>query len=376
MKDLDFGRFALSVGVGVAMLAGCGGSQPPIGAPDATQQLTRKFTIPVCPQVTGKPTCLTLIESTSGIRPTVAGWTPSDFQARYKLPSITKGSGQIVAIVDAYDNHNVASDLAAYRSEFGLGTANFTKYNQDGQQNNYPSGSTSWGLESDLDVEMVSATCPLCTIYLIEANSANSSDLEAAEVEAVKLGAHIISNSWICYGSLNCVSRRDFNHKGVIYLAAAADGGYGTEGAPADFDTVAAIGGTVLTKSGSRYSETADGSSGGCATGIKKPKWQHDTHCAYRLANDAAAVAWNVAEYDTYGYGGWFTVGGTSVATPLVAGVFGLAGNAIKQDGGRTFWLARHHKFLYPIPGCSGGYGYGQYNTCTGWGSPNGIGAF
>jgi subtilase family serine protease len=78
----------------------------------------------------------------------------------------------------------------------------------------------------------------------------------------------------------------------------------------------------VLTKSGSRYSETADGSSGGCATGIKKPKWQHDTHCAYRLANDAAAVAWNVAEYDTYGYGGWFTVGGTSVATPLLAGVF------------------------------------------------------
>jgi hypothetical protein len=215
MKDLDFGRFALSVGVGVAMLAGCGGSQPPIGAPDATQQLARKFTIPVCPQVTGKPTCLTLIESTSGIRPIVAGWTPSDFQARYKLPSTTKGSGQIVAIVDAYDNHNVASDLATYRSEFGL---------------NYPSGSTSWGLESDLDVEMVSATCPLCTMYLIEANSANSSDLEAAEVEAVKLGAHIISNSWICYGSLNCVSRRDFNHKGVIYLAAAADGGYGTEG--------------------------------------------------------------------------------------------------------------------------------------------------
>jgi len=60
----------------------------------------------------------------------------------------------------------------------------------------------------------------------------------------------------------------------------------------------------------------------------------------------------------------------------LLAGVFGLAGNATKQDGGRTFWLMRHHKSLYPITGCSGGYGYGQYNTCTGWGSPNGTGAF
>jgi len=151
---------------------------------------------------------LALIESKSGISPAVAGWAPSDFQNRYNLPSSTKGSGQIVAIVDAYDNHNVASDLMAYRSEFGLGTVNFSKYNQEGQQSNYPSGSVGWGLEIDLDVEMVSATCPLCTIYLIEANSADSSDLEAAEVEAVKLSAHIVSNSWICYGSLNCVDRR------------------------------------------------------------------------------------------------------------------------------------------------------------------------
>ena len=71
-----------------------------------------------------------------------------------------------IAIVDAYDNPNVASDLAAYRSNFGLGTANFTKYNQSGQQSNYPSGSTGWGVEIDLDVEIRSSWrfCPACMI--------------------------------------------------------------------------------------------------------------------------------------------------------------------------------------------------------------------
>ncbi|HEX3672000.1 MAG TPA: S8 family serine peptidase [Candidatus Cybelea sp.] len=308
------------------------------------------------------------------MHPNVAGWGPADFQARYDLPSTTKGSGQIVAVVDAYDNPNAASDLAAYRTQFGLGTANLTKFNQDGKTSNFPRGSSAWGIESDLDVEMVSATCPLCTIYLVEANSADTSDLDTAEAEAVKLGAHIVSSSWACLGITTCGSKRAFSHKGVAYLAAASDTG-SQEAAPADFDTVAAIGGTTLSKSGSSYSETAWSTPGGCAMAIKKPVWQHDTDCSYRLANDAAAVATNIAEYDSYGYGGWFTIDGTSAAAPLIAGVFGLAGNAAAQDGGRTFWLKKHHKSLYDISGCSG-YGYGQYSTCTGWGTPKGIGAF
>lgn len=316
-----------------------------------------------------------------GTKPgSVSGWAPADFQARYKLPSHRKGAGQIVAIVDAYDNPNVASDLAAYRSYFGLGTARFVKYNQNGQQGNYPSPSGSWGLESDLDSEMVSATCPKCTIYLVEANSANGSDLEIAEAEAVKLGAHIVNNSWGCYGSYSCVAQRYFETKGVEYLAAAGDAG--SLGAPAVFDTVAAVGGTQLAKSGSQYSETIwSGSAGGCATGIKKPKWQSIipvSVCRYRLTNDAAAEAGcspGVAEYDSYGYGGWFVICGTSVASPLLAGVFGLAGNAAQQVGGRTFWLTKHHKDLYKITGqCA--YTKGQYTTCDGWGSPDGIGAF
>jgi subtilase family serine protease len=345
---------------------------------------------PACPQVTGKATCLALIQSKSGISPDVAGWAPADFQARYHLPSSTKGTGQVVAIVDAYDNPNVATDVAAYRTEFGLPAANFKKYNQLGQQSNYPSGSVGWGVEIDLDVDMVSAACPNCTIYLVEANSNNTSDLEAAETEAVTLGAHIISNSYICYDSSCGYTESDFDTPGVLYLAASGDGGYNNNGPPMWFGSVVAVGGTVLSKSGSTYSETAwNGAGSGCSPSQTKPSWQHDAGCSGRTAADVSSVAWQVAEYDTYGYSGWFTVGGTSAASPLIAAVYGLAGNASAQDAAKRLWSLKkkHHKHWFndittgSNGSCSGSQSYlchagPGYDGPTGWGTPKGIKAF
>jgi len=92
--------------------------------------------------------CMTVTERAAA-GPDVAGWAPLDFQTRYRLPSSTKGAGEIVAIVDAYDNPNVASDLGQYRTQFGLGTATFAKYNQRGEQKNYPEGDKGWGVEID-----------------------------------------------------------------------------------------------------------------------------------------------------------------------------------------------------------------------------------
>ncbi|MGA8535066.1 MAG: hypothetical protein WB615_13240, partial [Candidatus Tumulicola sp.] len=86
---------------------------------------------------------------------------------------------------------------------------------------------------------MVSAKCPLCTIYLVEANSNQWSDLEAAEKEAVALGATIVSNSYSGSGA----SQSDFDTKHVTYLASSGDGGYGIAD-PADFGSVVAVGGT------------------------------------------------------------------------------------------------------------------------------------
>jgi len=333
--------------------------------------------------------CDALLINPSGIQPAVNGWQPIDFQTRYNLPSSSKGAGQVIAIVDAYDNPNASSDLATYRTEFGLGTANFTKYNQTGQTKNYPAGNHNWGLEEDLDIEMVSAACPNCTIDLIEANSAYSSDLQTAEAEAVTLGAHVVSNSWGCPGASNpCgLTASDFDVAGVEILASAGDGGYGVQ-LPAGLPTVVAVGGTVLSKSGTTYSEAAwHGTGSGCVTGITKPSWQHDSGCTSRTMNDVAAVAYNAAEYDSYGYGGWFTVGGTSVASPLLGGVFGLAGNASSLDAAKGFWTLKkkaYKKELHDITTgnngscsptylCTAGKGY---DGPTGWGTPNGIKAF
>ena len=161
-----------------------------------------------------------------------------------------------------------------------------------------------------LDVEMVSASCPKCTIYLIEAQN-SISDLEKAETEAVTLGAHIVSNSWICYGDVQCGDSNfasHFNTPGVVYLAASGDDAYNQNGAPEALANVVSVGGTIISKNGSTYSETVWPDAGsGCAPGITKPSWQHDTGCTSRTDSDVSAVAQFVAEYDSLD-GGWFTV--------------------------------------------------------------------
>jgi subtilase family serine protease len=384
------------------VLAACGGSVPSTTAQSSTSAQSvslQQVGLPArraCPEARpNEAQCDVLIIKTA-VQPDLAGWAPSDLQAAYEVPSSSKGSGQIVAIVDAYDNPNVASDLAAYRSHFGLPAANFTKYNQSGQTSNYPNsctGQDSWCIEIDLDVEMVSAICPNCTIHLIESNTNSLRDLDMAEKEAVKLGTHIVSNSWGCY-SPGCRWRTHaFESPGVVYLAAAGDIHYGSY-EPARLANVVSVGGTVLEKIGSKYKENVWAwTSGGCAKGVPKPSWQHDPGCKNRTANDVAAVAWDVAEYDTYdAVGGWFTVGGTSVATPILASIYALAGNASSQKNApEAFWTLtkqERKKYLHVISEGSNGVcrkkylctaGTGEYSTYsgpTGWGTPNGIGAF
>lgn len=399
MKNLHF--FLLGVVSGV-LLAACGGGvqgtteQPSTGGGSVPQREVGSPGRRACPERRpGEAHCDLLIVK-SGVQPNVAGWGASDLQAAYNLPSSSKGSGQIVAIVDAYDNPNVASDLAEYRSYFGLPAANFTKYNQEGKTSNYPqscTGNDDWCIEIDADVEMVSASCPNCTIDLIEATSSYSSDLDIAETEAVTLGAHIVSNSWGC-SPISCTWHTDaFDSPGVVYLASAGDDRYGSF-APASFANVISVGGTYLSKQGPKYKEVVwQYTSGGCASGVAKPSWQHDPGCTSKTQNDVAAVAWDVAEYDTYGgsYNGWFTVGGTSLAAPLIAGIYALAGNASSQHAGTRLWsltTKQRKKYLHVISegsdgDCGGSYlctagtgEYGTYSGPTGWGTPNGIGAF
>ncbi len=247
---------------------------------------------------------------------------------------------------------------------------------------------------------MVSAACPKCNIFLMEAKG-GISDLETAEAEAVTLGATILSNSWGCYGSTDCGDPNFSNYfdtPGIAYLAATGDAGYDNIAAPSDLASVLAVGGTQLAVSGSTYSETLWADAGaGCAnptevggTGIPKPSWQKDPDCTYRTVGDVSSEAGcspGVAVYIGL-YGGWTGVCGTSTSSPFTAGVVALAGNATHLDAGKTFWAfnrQKHKKYFHHPSGSSGGCtdylcGDGRYKKYYsgpgGWGTPNGIKAY
>ena len=97
----------------------------------------------------------------------------------------------------------------------------------------------------------------------------------------------------------------------------------------------------MLLKNGSSYTENIWRDSGGGCSVVSKPSWQNDPGCTKRTGNDISAVAAGVAIYDTYGNGGWGTVGGTSVSSPLLAGVYGLAANASTHTSGKPFWVLK-----------------------------------
>src|SRR3954462_13187930 len=131
-----------------------------------------------------------------------AGYGPADIQAAYKLPTTASNppSGPLVAIVDAYDLGTAESDLATYRSAFGLPPCTkangcFTKVGQTGTST-LPRRDAGWGQEIALDLDMVSAACPNCRILLVEAKSASFSNLATGVATAQRLGAKAISNSY------------------------------------------------------------------------------------------------------------------------------------------------------------------------------------
>jgi hypothetical protein len=324
-------------------------------------------------------------DSAGNVQPAAApqGYGPADLKSAYKLPS-SGGSGMTVAIVDAQDSPNAESDLATYRSQYGLPactTANgcFKKVNQSGQQSNYPSPDPGWAGEIALDLDMVSAVCPSCKIILVEANSASMDDLGASVNTAVSLGANAVSNS---YGgpednTVSAASSSYFNHPGVLITAATGDNGFGTS-FPASSQYVLAVGGTSLTQDTSArgWAEGAwNGGGSGCSAYIPKPSWQKDTGCSMRMVADVSAVAdpnTGLATYDSYGSGGWVVVGGTSASTPIIAAIFALTGHL---NSGPS-WPYAHTSDFYDITSGNNGTCSPSYE-CTagpGYDGPTGLG--
>ena len=338
---------------------------------------------------------------------TPAGLGARDLEAAYKLP-VSRTSHATVAVSIAFDTPTLEKDLAVYRQEYGLPpctTANgcFTKVNQEGKASPLPSSSLGTGadVEATLDVSMISAACPTCKILVVEGNDDTVANLAATDNTAARLGAQVISNS---YGTTESGAAlpfaADYDHPGHTIVASAGDTGYTAAQFPAEFAPVTAVGGTELSPADNprgwteqvwnvpRADDGAGAGGSGCAAFVAKPAWQHDRDCSMRTVADVSAVADNVAIYFSP-FGGWQIVGGTSVSAPLVAGIYGLAGNAATIKPGFEYAHAGslfdvttgNNDFFNGTGGASCGFSYlcvaGKgYDAPTGLGTPDGTGAF
>jgi subtilase family serine protease len=217
---------------------------------------------------------------------------PADIQAAYAISSLISagdnGAGQTIAVVDAYNDPDVTSDLATFSTDAGLpqltGGANgtFKVVNENGGTTlpgtdpSDPRGSRNnpgWALEESLDVEWSHAIAPEANIILVEASSTSDSDLNTGVDWAAKSvadgggGASVISMSYGSAGGESDETSEDAafsaaTYPGVTFLASAGDDGSvngksgkdatnGQADYPADSPNVIAVGGTSLTITGS-----------------------------------------------------------------------------------------------------------------------------
>ncbi len=335
------------------------------------------------------------------------GVGPTQFHAAYTTATSTN-TRKVIGIVDAYDHPNIVSDLAFYSTTYGIAqlpacasgktatsspTPCFQKVNQSGGTS-YPRSDAGWALEIALDVEAAHAMCQNCSIVLVEASSNSYADLMTAVDRAVTLGSNAVSNS---YGSSEfsgeTIYDSHFNKSGVAFTVAAGDAGYGAE-YPAASQYVTAVGGTslFLNGNGSYNREVAwAGTGSGCSAYEPRLSWRSAlAGCSRRLIADVAAVAdpnTGAAVYDTVPYNrrtGWFQVGGTSLATPIIAAVYALSGNTAGAANQIPYTLGNTSTNLHDVTSGSNGRCSGSllctaligFDGPTGLGTPNGLGAF
>jgi subtilase family serine protease len=304
--------------------------------------------------------------------PSTTGLTPANFLTYYGIASAAaaNGTGVTIAIVDAYDAPNITADMATYRSTYGISSGTLNIICQQGTASGTftagrtpcipacatGSGSsgctagsissantlrTAWATEISLDVEMVSAICPKCTILLVEAATSSATDMGMATLYAANNGgAQYISGS---YGGTEAIADLALEStyyapaatKAALFVATGDKGFAGGRSYPATSPSVIAVGGTTLTPTTtaiSGFNETSwSGSGDGCSAYFTKVTLQSVALCgAARTVADVSADAGYAINICNSGIGSatttcWSTVGGTSAATPIVASMYALA---------------------------------------------------
>jgi subtilase family serine protease len=363
-------------------------------APDPSQILALP-SLQVLPLVSTGPTGLTpqQIASAYGVN-----------QIRFSGGKVVgNGAGQTIAIVTAYNDPSIRSDLAAFDRQFGLpDPPSFNVGNLGGSTTD-----AVWALETSLDVEWAHALAPGANILLVEAASSSLSDLfYAVSAASRQTGVSVVSMSWGTtefWGewSFDSLFTTPAGHPGVTYVAASGDSGawYGPM-YPSVSPNVLAVGGATLTLSGSSYSSESGwaGSTGGFS-GLDSNWWFYETEPSYQTAALQAVglnygvrttpdVSFNadpnsgVAVYDSTSYAGqsgWFQLGGTSAAAPAWAGLVAIANQGLATGGKGPLLGTQAQAQLYALPSSdfhdiTGGFnGYSAtpgYDLVTGLGSP------
>lgn len=269
---------------------------------------------------------------------TPTGLSPSTIKSVYGYTgSSAAGAGQTIALVDAYNDPNAASDLAEFSTQYGLPAANFTQVNQTGGSS-LPASNAGWALEISLDIEWAHALAPGASILLVEASTNSLTNLLAAERYAAAHAGYV-SNSW---GSSEFSSESaydsNFTTPGVSYFAASGDTG-GELLWPSASPDVTSVGGTSLslTSGATLAQESAWSEGGGGCSRYELPSPSQLTgsiSCASKRATPDVALDADpnsgVSVYDSVpeeGRSGWWTVGGTSASTALWAAVSAVSGS-------------------------------------------------
>lgn len=341
------------------------------------------------------------IKTASTTSPT--GITPSQLLKFYGIGA-NQGAGATIAIVDAYDNPNIAMDLTYFSNTFGLPVPPACSRDSSGNpilingcfakvyaSGSKPRSNSGWALEIALDVQWAHVVAPAANILLVEASSNSMSTLMAAVDKAVQLHASVVSMSW---GGREFSSESSydshFNKTGVTFFASSGDSGSGPD-YPAVSPYVVAVGGTTATMAsdGTYISETAwSGSGGGLSLYEPRPSVQQPYVSSSNRGNpDVAYIAdpnTGFPVYDSYGYygqRGWFEVGGTSAGSPQWAALFAIAntqratsltGLDPVYNAANTYYSSAFHDITTGSNGtcgslCNAGPGY---DFVTGLGSP------
>jgi subtilase family serine protease len=373
----------------------------PAGRPEGVvgfseAEFTRETTQPVSGYYAETPASLAclygLVTVTSGCNPTT-------------LTTVATGGSKAIAIVDAYDYPTALTDLTAYSKQFGLPaptTATFTVAYQTTMKPRpdpdcaYYGGWDCWAAESALDIEMAHAMAPSAHIYLVEANSSSNADLLAAVTKAVALvkaaGGGEVSMSWGgSEFSTEAKSDTTFTGANVVFFASSGD----SEGTiyPAVSPNVVAVGGTTISRNPSNLNYqgeiTWEDTGGGYSTYEPRPSFQSSISTlvgSSRGVPDVAAVGnprsgvWVYNSYDTYSNGtfnAWNILGGTSVASPLWAGIVNHAGHFSASTAAEQTLIYANSKTATAFRDISyGTCGYYEgWSAVSGWDPCSGNGA-